>query len=243
MRLRLIILLITLVGIGIFSYSLTIPYYFDQEKADELLLNSGSMDKKEYYKKESELRTNKIKLMDAGAGIALAGAAMFLFLLFTRTLTFSGMKEIETLDKTSIFISANIVWLLMLPGTYWYYGFRGSRGDYPPFADSIAIPLMTQIPFYLYLMIPLNIFLIVTSIKSNLPAKLFITPDKYERNHILWEIFFGFWIILNQILLISFIVDGDHFSIFVNLFFSYVLLTLRAGQLSKKAKVEVETIK
>src|SRR5690606_39838186 len=57
-------------------------------------------------------------------------------------------------------ISANLVWLILLPGTYWYYIFRGARGDYPPFADSIGIPLMTQIPFYLFLLIPLNIFML-----------------------------------------------------------------------------------
>jgi hypothetical protein len=120
-----------------------------------------------------------------------------------------------------------------VPGTYWYYVFRGVRGGYPPFGDSIGIPLMTQIPFYLLLLVPLNIFILLTTIKTNLPTKLFIKPDQYSRTKFFWEIFFGFWLLINLLFLVDFVADGDHFSIPVNLFFTYILLALRAGQMRR----------
>ena len=235
---RLIIMFTLLIGLGLFSYSLTLPYYKDQKSADDLIGNSYDMDKSDYYKKEAELRTNKVTFMDLGSRLAIASATILLFLIFTKVKTFQDFKNNKTITKTATFISANLVWLILLPGTYWYYIFRGGRGDYPPFADSIGIPLMTQIPFYLFLLIPLNIFLILTTIKTNLPTRLFIKPDKYNKTTILWEIFFGFWLLINLLCFYSFVVDGDHFSIPVNLFFTFMLLTLRAGQISKYVQTE-----
>ena len=233
---RLLIIFTLIIGLGLFAYSLTLPYYTDPKAADSLLVNSYNMDKSDYYKKEAALRTSKVSFMDLGSGISIASATILLFLTFAKINTFSDFDRIKTLDKKAVFIYANTVWLVLLPGTFWYYTFRGGRGDYPPFADSIGIPLMTQIPLYLFLLIPLNIFITLTTIKANLPTRLFIKADTYNRSIVLWEIFFGFWLLVNLLCLIGFVVDGDHFSIPINLFFTFVLLTLRAGQISKGTK-------
>ena len=230
---RLITILTFIIGVGILSYSLTLSYYKDQEAADNLLNNAYNIDKQEYYKKEAEIRTSKTTFMDLGTGIGIASLTILIFLILTKSNNFSDLKNIMTLNKLAIFISANLVWLLLLPGTFWYYTFRGGRGDYPPFADSIAIPLMTQIPFLLFMLIPLNLFLFLTTIKTNLPAQLFAKVKNYSRSTILWEFFLGFWFLVNLFCFVLFVVDGDHFSIPVNLFFTYLLLSLRAGQISK----------
>lgn len=235
---RLITILTLLIGLGLFAYSFTLPYYKDQKLADDLISNSYEMEKSDYYKKEAGLRTNKVTFMDVGAGLAIASSTVLFFLLLTNVKTFQDFPNNRTLTKATTFISANLVWLILLPGTYWYYIFRSGRGDYTPFADSIGILLMTQIPFYLFLLIPLNIFILLTTIKTKLPTRLFIKPDKYKRATILWELFFGFWLLLNSLFLVDFVADGDHFSIPVNLFFTFILLTLRAGQISKYENIE-----
>jgi hypothetical protein len=171
--------------------------------------------------------------MDLGAGIAIASGTILLFLLLTKTKTFSDFKKLKTLNKLTTFVSANLVWLLLIPGTFWYYTFRGGRGDYPPFADSIAIPVFSQVQLFLFLLIPLNIFILLTTLKTNLPTKLFVKADTYSRPAILWELFFGFWLFINLLCFVAFVADGDHILILVNLFFTFVLLTLRAGQISK----------
>ena len=229
---RLISILVLVIGFSLFSYSLTLPYYKDQNAADILLGKSYDIEKSDYYKRETELRTNKLTFMDLGSGLLIASASILLFLIVAKVKTFSDLKNVRTLNKTVVFISANFVWLMLIPGTYWYYIFRGGRGDYPPFADSIGIPLMTQIPLILFLLIPLNIFILLTSLNSNLPSNIFTKATSYSSKTILWEIFFGFWLLVNFTCFVSFIIDGDHFSIPVNLFFTFILLTLRAGQIS-----------
>ena len=235
---RIITILALVIGLGLFSYSLTLPYYKDQKAADNLLNNAYNIERHEYYKKEAELRTSKTTLMDLGAGIVIASITIFIFLLVSKSKCFSDLKNVKTLNKLAIFISANLVWLLLIPGIHWYYLFRGGRGDYPPFADSIGIQIMIQIPFFLFLLIPLNIFLLLTTIKTNLPTQLWIKVEKYSKLSILWELFFGFWFLLNLFYFVSFVFDGDHFAIPVNLFFTYILLNLRARQISKYGQVK-----
>jgi len=232
------ILIIFIIGLGLFSYSLTLPYYKDQKAVENLLNNAYNIDKQEYYKKEAELKTSKTTFMDLGTGIGIASITILIFLLLTKSNSFSGIKNVKTLNKTMFFISANLVWLLLLPGTYWYYTFRGSRGDFPPFADSIGIPIVTQTLFLLLLLIPLNIFLLMTTYKINLPTRLGVKLENYNLPSFLWEIFFGFWILVNLLLFVDFVVHGDHFAIPVNLFFTYLLLSLRAGQISKYEKTK-----
>jgi hypothetical protein len=233
MKPRLIISLTFIIGLLLFFYSLTLPIYKDQKAADELLNNSDKIDKQEYYKRDAELRTSKTTFMDLGAGIAIASGTILFFLLLTKTKKFRDFKNLKTFNKLTLFISANVVWLFLIPGTFWYYTFRGARGDYPPFADSIAIPIFTQIPLLLFLLFPLNVFILLTTINTNLPTKLFVSADTYNRPAILWELFFGFWLLINLSCFVAFVADGDHVSILVNLFFTYILLTLRAGQISK----------
>lgn len=234
---RLIAILTLIIGLGLFTYSLTLPYYNDQNAADNLRNNSSSIDKQSYYKREAELRTSKRTFMDVGAGIAIASGAILFFLFYTNTKTFSDFKQIKTLNKWSLLLSANIVWLFLIPGTFLYYIFRGMRGDYPPFADSVAIPIYSQLPVFLFLLIPLNMFILFTTRGTKLPTNLFVKAGVYNRSALFWELFFGFWLLVNLFCFVTFVTDGDHISILVNLFFTFVLLTLRAGQISKYTQV------
>lgn len=239
MRPRHIIVLLLSIGISLFGYSLTLPYYTDETAAKDLIEHSFKFDKYVYYQKEAELRTGKLLYMDLGAGISVASVTMLIFLILTRVKVYSDFRKLITLNKAILFITSNIVWLLLIPGTYWYYSFRAGRGDYAPFADAIAIPIYTEIPVYFMLLIPLNIFMFLHFIKAEFPALLFVRPVIYNKIDLFWEIFFGFCLVANLLLLLAFIADGDHVFIFVSLFFTYVLLNLRAGQISRSVSQQV----
>jgi hypothetical protein len=229
---RLIIFIILLIGIALFSYSLTLPYYKDQKTADELIDKSYDIDKATYYKKEAQLRTPKLSFMDVGAGLSVASLTILVFLLARKIRHFSDFHKMVSLKRTAIFIISNLTWLIMIPGTIWYYTFRGGRGDYPPFADSIGIPINQQTTGFLFLIIPINLFLLIATVKSSLPARIFIKADEYVGSTIFWEVFFGFWLLLNMFCFITFVIGGDHVSIIVNLIFTYILLNLRAGKIN-----------
>jgi hypothetical protein len=176
--------------------------------------------------------------MDLGSGLTIAATTILLFLFFGRVKTWTDFRKVKSPNKIFIFILSNIAWLTLLPGTFWYYSFRGGRGDYPPFADSIAIPIYETIPTILFGLLPLNTFILLTSINSILPTQIFITAGKYKRAAILWEIFFSFWLLINLLVFVGFVTDGDHISIPINLFFTFILLSLRAGQICKYKKTE-----
>jgi hypothetical protein len=244
-KIKKIILLVMLIGIGMFTYSLFMPYYTDPNAKAKLDNSTQEIDfsgenylkyKENYYAEIAKIKTNKILLMDLGAGIAIASITILLFLYKQQVKTIADFNALQSMNKNAIYIYANIIWLALIPGTIWYYTFRAMRGDYPWFADSIGIPLMQSIPVFVMGLVPLNMFIFLTTLKSKLPAKLIESNTKYSWKEILNELFWGFFIVLNCLILIGFVMNGDHVSIPINLFFTYILLNLRSGKINYKKK-------
>ena len=236
-----ILIIITIIGLGIFIYSLSIPYFTDLKAKEKLENRNSEMSsstenyqdyKKNYYVEIEKIKTNKISLMDIGTGIVITTITILVFLYIQKIEKIKDFSKLKTMRLSSIYIYGNLIWLLLIPGTIWYYSFRGMREDYPAFADSIGIPIMQTIPVLLLAILPLNLFFYLTTLKSDFPAKLFEIREEYNWSGILTEIFWGFWILLNSLILIALIVDGDHISIPINLFFTYLLLNLRSGQIN-----------
>ncbi len=86
---------------------------------------------------------------------------------------------------------------------------------------------------FLVLIILSNLFLLLFTRRAHLPVKLFICAKQYGFRAILVEIFFGLCFIMNLLLVFASIVDGDHFLIVFNLFYTYTFLVLRAGIIYK----------
>lgn len=109
MKPRLITTILFIIGLGLFAYSLTLPYYKDQKSAHSLISNSYNIARAEYYKKDAELRTNKVTFMDLGLGLTISSVSILLFLLGYNIRSLEDFKKVRTPNKTQIFISANIV--------------------------------------------------------------------------------------------------------------------------------------
>lgn len=231
---KIVFLSVLILGTILLCYSFTMPKFTDENKYQELndKYYQGIIKKDAYYQHLEKISTNKIFFMDLGSGIATFSLFFLVALLALKIRKWKDFENMHTQKKKEIFIMSNITWLLMILGTFLYYFYRGSRGDYPPFADSIGIPIMQQTISCLLLFIPLNLFLLLTLIKSKLPAKLFLRPYKCRRKHILWELFFDFFLLIDTVCLILFTIDGDHISIIVSICLMYVLLSLRAGKLN-----------
>ena len=158
---------------------------------------------------------------------------------------FYSFKNIKTFNKRKIFVSANLAWLLVIGlGTLRvflestnYCTYHQLRGDYPTDADSISIPIFRE-TFFTFLILSiliilLNIFIFLTTFKANLPTKLFVKADNYNRLAISWELFFGFWLLVNILFFINWFWKAYFIESIVTLFFTFILLSLRAGQISK----------
>ena len=158
---------------------------------------------------------------------------ILLFLFSNRINKISDLKEIKSIDEYRIILFSNIAWILLIPGTFLYYSYRLGRDDFSYWADSIGIPVFNDIFIGVILFFLLNIFIKYTSINSKFPTKIFSLATNYTKVKIFWECFFGVWLIINLLFLYQYVIDGDHIFIPVNLFFTYILLVLRAGQINK----------
>lgn len=135
-----------LVGIGLMVYAVSMPAYTDEELFRKRYLSLPSGASEEYWKLRDEMLTPKFKLQDYGATLAFAA-------LLSATVAWRGYAGIRapssrvTLDAIAIglpFVSvgAFVVDLQV----------AASRGEFPHWSDSIAIPLMgTPILFAVYM--------------------------------------------------------------------------------------------
>lgn len=221
-----------LFGIGFYHYSDNIPYYINDTQATTLNRDASDIPPATPYQKRNTHQNHKIYLMDWSSGIIVFSSTLLLLVLLTRIKSIRDLGKFTTLSRNATITSANIVWLLMIPGTYFYYRHRAIRGDYPPWADTIMIPIFSQSITYLVLMIPLNIFLNLMTRNAPFPVKLFNRPTRYDRIAILWELFFGFLLAINLFLIFECVRDGDHASIPITMFFTFIFLSLRAGRMA-----------
>ena len=88
--------LVFVLGVGMFAYSRTLPYYNDEAAMNELRSQSYDISMHEYFEREAALRTSKCRLMDTGAGLAIAAASLLLFLALSRVKSCSDFRRLKT---------------------------------------------------------------------------------------------------------------------------------------------------
>lgn len=169
------------------------------------------------------------QLFDVISCLSIAFACLFVFFLVNGLNKFSDFLCINTTTKVSIVVGANLFWLLLIPATNWYYLFMVTRGDFLTVADAIIIPISLLTAGVLTLIVPLNLFLIFTLSNSVLPARLFTIAKRYNFLLLFIEFVFICLALINIVFFVLFVIAGHHLAIPVNLYFMYVLLTLRAG--------------
>lgn len=230
---RWMFLYLLIIGVVIASYSFFLPRYVDVEKKESLESDcfDGKITKDVYYAEVAKLTTPKNKLMDLGSGLAVFSAMILAFLFASKTATWSDFMKLSTKKKPFYYIASNIALLLLIPGSFWYYSYRGARGDYPMFADSIGIPIYSEVLIVFIMLIPMNLFLLLALMRSQFPAQLLYWPKRHQTRGVVWEVVFGLCLLLNLVFLVESVLGGDHVSIVVNICFVYIILSLRAGKM------------
>ncbi len=232
MTFKKLLILLCLIGLGCLMYSFTLPYYTDPKAVSDTITEINQ-DKDLYYKAVKQFKTDKLAIMDFGSWLTIFSFTVLIFMVLMHIKNLSDWKKLYSCSKKTLFITVNIAGLMMIPGTIWYYWFRLTRWDYLPFADSIGIPIGSGILMALVLIVLSNLFILLLTWRSHLPVKLFIRAKHYGIWTILLELFFGLCFILNFLLILASIVDGDHFMIPFNLFYTYTFLVLRAGKIDE----------
>lgn len=241
MKVYLPFLTLLIVGLVLFGYSHQLEYYHDEgeieklndEAYDQLHSDNAEEFKEHYYRTADSLRTPKREYMDLGAGLCIFSSFLLLLFFGGKVRSWSDLLNLKTIRWTWVLLFVNVSWLMMIPGGYWYYSFRGARGDYPWFADSIGIPIMSSSVTVLAVLIPLNIIFGLGLWYGRLPTKLFIWSDKFNFQRIVIESIYIILLLGMLYVLVDFIIDGDHFSIPIIMATLYGLLCLRAGAIQK----------
>ncbi|SDX56386.1 hypothetical protein SAMN04488069_10277 [Hymenobacter psychrophilus] len=182
-----------------------------------------------YYATEVAWRTSRNTWLDIGSGIAISSLTVLLFLRANRVQTRARFRRLKTVSKAGFLIWLNIGWATLLAALYWYHYYRAIRGDFPPFADSIGIPLMYgQAALFGCWLISNGLFLLALW-PARLPALLFEKPKYNSWPAVLVDAVVFLPLMFTGLYTIMTIIDGDHLAIAAALLFFYLLLVLRAG--------------
>lgn len=210
-------------------------YHTDPDDAGKSPPTGGSkVDyRKAYYAAEEAWRTSRNAWLDVGSGVAISSMTVLLYLRAGRVQTRARFRRLKTVGKTGFLIWLNVGWAILLASLYWYYYYRSFRGDFPPFADSLGIPLYYGQAALLGGWLISNALFLLALWPAQLPALLF---SKFKRNTLLAALIdalLGLVVLLTGLYAILTIIDGDHLTIPVMLLFVYLLLVLRAGYVQK----------
>lgn len=229
---------LVLVGIAMGWYSTTLPEYQNSLSASELQRKSeeltGSTDPAvfsgKYHELESTNRTAKKDFFDAGTGLVSLAISLALLWAVLGVRKSADFRSLCTPKWPVLLGVANAVWVGIIPASEWYYTFRAQRGDYPWWADSIAIAL-----------VGVHALAIVGFGCINLLAGLFIAFGRFggplfpaaQGNARRWlvEIAPGSFVALSAVCLAWLVADGDFFAVPIAVYFVYFWLCLRAALL------------
>jgi hypothetical protein len=125
-----------LIAIALIGASLVVAPYKDERRFNESYMAMSSGDSERYWTLRDQMLTPKYPLQDYG--ITLLALAM-VFQLVTRT----GNFEMSSPKRTSTVVAVAVALPVVSTASYVFDLFQGlTRGEFPHWADSLAIPLM-----------------------------------------------------------------------------------------------------
>ncbi len=161
---------------------------------------------REWYEERAKVDTPRKVLNDTGTGL-LALAAILAVL---RLLTGFPLQDSRSPKWRWLFIVAYLIALaVQVPSSFWYYGLRQSRFEYPTWGDSIIIGVFQTF-------MACAVFAVVGCLlwwpylaKSRFPAALFAWPGNQNRFNVIVSLGFGAFTALCLIAVPSEVRDGN----------------------------------
>ncbi len=235
MKIQRVFVIIFLLGLCLLPYSLHVGEIADNELQQLLeLFYDGAITVDEYTDKYVESNDLNIIISNLTNGLLIFSIFGFIFCKILKIRQMSDFRNTKTLNKPMMYFVINLLWILYFFGTWFYYGYRSWRGDYPPYEDSVMIAISAQNIFNLIYFVPLNLFYFLFLRETELPATLGVelTAPKTKKLKILFSVLYTF-IVFNILILINNVRAGDHFSIIITIVYIYTLFSIRAGIIKK----------
>jgi len=188
---------------------------------------------REWYEERAKLDTPRKMLNDTGTGL-LALAATLAVLRF---LTGFPLEDSRTPKWRWLFIIAYLSALAaQIPSSFWYYGLRQSRFEYPTWGDSIIIGVFQTFMSCVVLAVVGCLFWWPFLAKSRFPSTLFAWPGNQIRFNVIVSLGFGAFTVLCLAAVPSEVQDGNLGGILIALVLAYLFLSVRAGLVTRQAE-------
>jgi hypothetical protein len=189
-------LLIAAAGLMILIIGTLMPAYTDSEPAERIRLGlecergipntdkDRRCDSQLWHRSMNSLRTSKWSLVDGGAGLLLSGLTTCVFFWWR------GRKPrrlwLTPKSTLSILALAGLCWLVQIPAYALHFITEMTRGYYPHWADTIAIPMIESESILLGLFLPYMAIWLAFVVGARLPVSLFSTVPGRPLVNVFW---------------------------------------------------------
>jgi len=232
-----LLLVLTLTGCCMLVVSVRRPWHTvsEQEIGN---LSSRLADKprdirwREWHEERPKLDGPRKMLNDTGTGLLALAATLAVL----RLLTGFPLQDSRSPKWRWLFIVVYLIALaVQVPSSFWYYGLRQSRFEYPTWGDSIIIGVAQTLMACVVLAIVGSLLWWPFLAKSRFPAALLAWPVNQVRFNLIASLGFGALTALCLIAVPSEVQDGNLGGILMALVLAYLFLSVRAGLVTRQA--------
>lgn len=188
---------------------------------------------REWYEERAKLDTPRKALNDAGAGLITLAATLAVL----RLLTGFPLPDSRSPKWRWLFIAVYLTALAaQVPSSFWYYGLRQSRFEYPTWGDSIIIGVFQTFMASAIFAVVGCLFWWPFLARSRFPSELFVWPGNQIRFNVIVSLGFGAFTALSLIAVPFDIRDGNLGGILMAFVLAYLFLSVRAGLVTRQAE-------
>lgn len=137
---------LVLIGALVAWSGASLPAYTDPEwnsgfdGAEVSMENRGELSDR-WFAAKAAVETSRHGRLDLGLGLVALGASVSVLLAFGRVRHVGDLATMQRPGtRRGFYTAASVTWLSFVPAEWWWLSHTQSRGDYPPWADTIAIP-------------------------------------------------------------------------------------------------------
>jgi len=173
---------LVIIGVALALWANSMPRYHDAHWMDRFLSVQATLDNSqalsdEWYAAQEVARTARDLFFDLGMGVAVLGLSLASMLGALRVRNIGDLHGLMTpRSQLTWYFTASVAWLSFVPAVWAYLFYTYKRGDYPWWADSIAIPAAGAV-LYGFLGVLVVLLIVRLAVKrATLPVRLWARP-------------------------------------------------------------------